>query len=107
MGKKIILSESELVNLIERLVNEEETEKKKEPKKELKKNKDFITFAQSDTLYPSELDPKDKSVLRVKESPQSENIIMEIDLGYVMEGCKINFIKHDGQKVTLMCSSKF
>jgi len=107
MPKKIRISESELVNIIERVISEAEETPEKVQKKELKKNKDFITFAQADTLYSSKLDPKDKSVLIVKESPQSDKVVMEIDLGFVVEGCKVDFIKHNGQKVTLMCSSKF
>lgn len=107
MSKKIRITESELINVIQKVILESENETKKPEKKELKKNKDFITFAQLDTLYSSKIDPNDRSVLMVKESPQSDNVIMEIDLGFNVKGCEINFIKHDGQKVTLMCSPKF
>lgn len=109
MSNKVRITESELIRLIEKVVTESDDNmiNNKKKKRELKKNKDFITFAQSDTLYSTHLDPNDKSVLIVKEGPQSDNKIMEIDLGFVVDGCDINFIKHNGNKVTLMCKSKF
>jgi hypothetical protein len=109
MSNKVRISESELIRLIEKVVTESDDTmmKDKKKKRELKKNKDFITFAQSDNLYSTHLDPNDKSVLIVKEGPQSDTIIMEVDLGFVVDGCDVKFIKHNGDKVTLMCKSKF
>lgn len=107
MKKRVTLTESQLISLISRIIVEAEEEKPKVKKEEnIKRTKDFILFAQAETNYPTKLDPSDKSVLLVKK-PQSDEIIMKLDLGYNIEDCNVDFIKHDGMKATLICSPKF
>lgn len=99
MKKTYRLTESELVNLIESVLTES-----KEPKKEEKKYKNmkyFKNFAQANTNYAAKLHEENKSIVEVI-NPQSEEVVMEIDLGFELLGCKVIGIKHDMDKVTLI-----
>lgn len=109
MARKIKITESQLNRIINRVLSEEESkaeEKKVESRRELKKSNQFIKEAQFMTEYACKLDPKDRSILIVKK-PQSDETMMEIDLGFVLKDCDVNIIEHDTNKIILKRESEF
>lgn len=100
MKKTYRLTESELVDLIGKMIKEEDTTKK-QIKKEYKKIKDFKDFAQSQTIYSAKLKENEKNIVQVM-NPQSDEVVMEIDLGFEVIGSKVIGIKHDISKVSLI-----